>query len=235
MTSGSTSSRGLSVDLTKARVSFPTRLAAVALAAALLPSAFAQAAGLSDGPARTLTVKGIKPAAFVARAVAAGVRAEAVEKALAALARHAGEIRKPRYLTLIDLAAHSSLKRMFVFDLRTGRTQALLVAHGRGSDPDHDGFADRFSNAFNSKMSSLGAYVTGRPYYGKHGLSLRLFGLDATNDHAIERAIVMHGADYVAPDREVLGRSWGCPAIERRQAKRLIPLLAGGSFLYITN
>lgn len=219
----------------KAKVSFSTRLAAVVVAAALVPLGFAQAAGLSDGPARTLTVKGIKPAAFVARAVAAGVRPEAVEKALAALARHAGEIRKPRYLTLIDLAAHSSQKRMFVFDLGTGRAQALLVAHGRGSDPDHDGFADRFSNRLNSKMSSLGAYVTGSAYLGKHGLSLRLVGLDSTNDHAIDRAIVMHGADYVAPDREVMGRSWGCPAIEQRYAKRLIPLLAGGSFLFITD
>ena len=145
----------------------------------------------------------------------------------------AGRIDRLRYLTVIDLAEHSSEPRMFVFDTRTGKQESLLVAHGRGSDPDHDGYAEVFSNTVNSRMSSLGAYVTGGTYFGKHGLSLRLDGLDRTNSRARERAIVMHGADYVSPGRDQLGRSWGCPAIDRRLVKRVLPKLAGGTFLYI--
>ena len=70
-----------------------------------------------------------------------------------------------------------------------------------------------------SKMTSLGTYVTAETYYGKHGLSLRLDGLDKENSRARERAIVIHGADYVTPDRTKMGRSWGCPALERKVAE----------------
>jgi hypothetical protein len=46
-------------------------------------------------------------------------------------------------------------------------------------------------------MSSLGVYKTAETYNGKHGLSLRLDGLSPTNSKARERAVVVHGADYV--------------------------------------
>ncbi len=163
-----------------------------------------------------------------------GLRESALRAALQSMAQHAPKIRKQRFLTLIDLGRHSSKPRLFLIDLETGKYESLLVAHGRGSDRDHDGYAEAFSNRVGSRMSSLGAYVTADTYYGQHGLSLRLVGLSATNDKAMERAIVMHGADYVAPGRKQLGRSWGCPAIERRHVKRLLPMLANGSFLYIT-
>lgn len=162
-----------------------------------------------------------------------GLRPETLHKALRAWREAAPAIRNRRFLTIIDFGLHSSKPRMFLVDTRTGRHQALLVAHGRGSDPDHDGWATRFSNVDGSKMSSLGAYVTGRIYFGKHGMSLRLDGLDPSNSHARERAIVIHGASYVSDDRRVLGRSWGCPAIAPKYVKRLLPQLAGGSFLYI--
>jgi hypothetical protein len=39
------------------------------------------------------------------------------------------------------------------------------------------------------------------------------------NDAAYRRAIVMHGADYVsdafAAMHKRIGRSWGCPAVQR--------------------
>lgn len=138
-----------------------------------------------------------------------------------------------RHIVIVDYSLHSSKPRLFLIDTDTGEHEALLVSHGRGSDPDHDGRADRFSNVEGSKMSSLGAYVTREIYYGKHGMSLRLVGLEASNDRALERAIVMHGADYVARGRAVTGRSWGCPAIAQRHVARLLPKLAGGAFLYI--
>jgi hypothetical protein len=109
-----------------------------------------------------------------------------------------------------------------------------LVAHGRNTGDDR---ARRFSNRPGSLQSSLGTFVTGRTYQGRHGLSLRLRGLDAgLNDRAEARAIVVHGAEYVSPDivRRLgrLGRSQGCPALEPGVAARVIDLIRGGSVLF---
>ncbi|MGF1454386.1 MAG: murein L,D-transpeptidase catalytic domain family protein [Alphaproteobacteria bacterium] len=155
-------------------------------------------------------------------------------EALSAYRKHAHEVRNARYISIADFSRHSSQERLFILDLETGTHEALLVAHGQGSDRNHDGFADVFSNEVDSHMSSLGAYVTLGTYQGKHGLSMRLRGLEPTNDRARERAIVMHGADYVSRERDTLGRSWGCPAIEPHLVEKVLPRLAGGTFLYIT-
>ena len=153
--------------------------------------------------------------------------------ALNAKADADSEIRNDRYFSIIDYRAPSNVPRYFLIDTGDMTAEAFLVSHGRGSDPDYDGMADRFSNIEGSKMSSLGAFVTGKTYYGAHGLSLKLKGLSPQNDLAEQRLIVVHGADYVTPDRAVLGRSWGCPALERDVAERVIPLIKGGSFLYV--
>src|SRR5262249_49914450 len=100
-------------------------------------------------------------------------------------------------------------------------------------DPGLTGRATKFSNDAQSRMSSLGAFAAGGTYIGAHGLSLKLKGLDPTNNRAEERAIVLHGAWYVAPGRKVLGRSWGCPAVEERFVKTIIDRLKGGAFLYV--
>lgn len=138
-----------------------------------------------------------------------------------------------RLITIIDYREPSGEPRFHLVDLVEPSVETLLVAHGRGSDPDHDGFADTFSNTPDSKMSSLGGFVTGETYYGRHGLSLRLHGLEPRNDLAEARAIVIHGADYAHEGRAVLGRSWGCPALSQSDAQRVIPMIKGGSFLYI--
>ena len=160
------------------------------------------------------------------------IAADLLAAAMQARSQAGDEIGNQRYSLLIDYRLPSNERRMYVIDHEQDSVERFLVAHGKGSDPDHDGFAEHFSNTPNSKMSSLGAFVTGNIYYGKHGLSLRLRGLEDQNDKAMDRAIVIHGADYVAPGRK-LGRSWGCPALERKVAKRLIPLIAGGSFMYV--
>lgn len=90
-----------------------------------------------------------------------------------------------------------------------------LVAHGRNSG---ELYADKFSNTPNSNQSSLGFYVTGSTYIGKHGTSLKLHGVEkGINNNAESRAIVMHAADYVSETfiKKVgrPGRSFGCPAI----------------------
>lgn len=143
------------------------------------------------------------------------------------------QVSNTNYMVIIDYRLRSNIPRFFLINRTSNTVEAFLVAHGKGSDPDHDGFADRFSNVSGSKMSSLGALITGDTYYGRHGLSLKLHGLDRRNDKAEARAIVIHGADYVGPKRPVLGRSWGCPALEQDVSARVIPLIRGGAFVYI--
>lgn len=156
-----------------------------------------------------------------------------LQDALTAKADAESAIGNDRYISVIDYRAPSNVPRYFLIDTTDMSAEAFLVAHGRGSDADYDGIADRFSNIEGSKMTSLGAFVTGATYYGAHGLSLKLKGLSPQNDLAEQRLIVIHGADYVNADRAVLGRSWGCPALERQVAERVIPLIKGGSFLYV--
>lgn len=160
------------------------------------------------------------------------IGAKLLQEALAAKADAESEILNDRYFSVIDYRAPSNVPRYFLIDTKDMSAEAFLVAHGKGSDPDHDGMADQFSNIEGSKMRSLGAFVTGATYYGQHGLSLRLKGLSPQNDLAEKRLIVIHGADYVAEGRAILGRSWGCPALSREIAERIIPLIKGGTFMY---
>ncbi|QNH60503.1 murein L,D-transpeptidase catalytic domain family protein [Hymenobacter sediminicola] len=138
-------------------------------------------------------------------------------------------------LTIIDYARPSSQKRMWVIDLR--RQKVLfhtLVAHGKNTGND---VAQTFSNVEGSEMSSLGFYVTGQPYQGKHGLSLKLHGQDARyNTNAATRAVVVHGADYVSENfvrqHGRLGRSQGCPALPVQQAPQVIRTIQNGTVIY---
>ena len=90
--------------------------------------------------------------------------------------------------------------RFHVVDLRNGRVESYRVAHGRGSDPAHRGFLERFSNDFGSYATSNGAYTTGEYYHGKYGLSMKAHGLDWSNNNAEARAIVIHNAWYAEPE-----------------------------------
>lgn len=140
-----------------------------------------------------------------------------------------------RTLSVIDYSRPSSQPRLWVFDL-TRRTLLFkeLVAHGRNSGNE---LATHFSNAPGSLMSSLGTFVTDGTYEGHNGYSLRLKGLDGHfNDNAESRAIVIHGASYVSPlfaaSEGRIGRSWGCPAVRRDVAKRLIDTIKDRSVVF---
>jgi len=139
-------------------------------------------------------------------------------------------------LTLIDFSLSSNSKRLWVIDLNT-QTILLhsLVAHGKNTGEE---FANSFSNAAESYKSSLGFYATGEVYQGKHGLSLRLDGLQkGINHNARARAVVMHGADYVADTfikkNSRLGRSLGCPAVPAELTSKIIEVIKNKSCLYI--
>lgn len=139
-------------------------------------------------------------------------------------------------LTLIDFSLSSNTKRLWVIDLATNTILFnSLVAHGKNTGEE---FASDFSNSNSSFKSSLGFYATGEIYQGKHGASLRLDGLErGVNDHARERAVVIHGADYVSDsfirNNKRLGRSLGCPAIPVELTDEIIETIKNKSCLYI--
>jgi hypothetical protein len=143
----------------------------------------------------------------------------------AACAVRSGDISYPSTLTVIDYSMPSTERRLWVFDMTTRKLlYHELVAHGEGSGGN---VPDKFSNEDDSHRSSLGLFATGETYVGKNGYSLRLNGLETGfNDHAMERAIVMHGAPYVseavAKKQGRLGRSWGCPALRTGVAHQVI-------------
>ena len=139
-------------------------------------------------------------------------------------------------LTIVDFSLSSTVKRLWVIDLTTNKVLfQSLVAHGRNTGEE---FANSFSNQAESYKSSLGFYATGEIYNGKHGMSLKLDGLEkGVNDHARERAVVMHGADYVSQNfingNKRLGRSQGCPAIPVELNEKIISVIKNKSCLFI--
>jgi hypothetical protein len=138
-------------------------------------------------------------------------------------------------LAIIDYSLPSSQNRLWIFDLE--HTRLLLkdfVAHGKNSG---DNYATSFSNREGSHQSSLGLFLTRESYTGRHGLSLRMEGLEpGINDSALDRAIVIHGASYVDPAwidiQGRIGRSLGCPAVRQKIASSVVNNLKGGQFVF---
>ena len=155
-------------------------------------------------------------------------------KAKAALDSHKVYARDA--IGVVDFSRPSNEPRFFLVDLMSGQVDGHLVAHGRGSDPDHSGFLEQFSNDFGSHATSNGTYTTGDYYQGKYGLSMKVRGLDWSNYNAEPRAIVIHNAWYAEPDMIAqhgkLGRSEGCFAFSRRSQDSVMRRLAGGRMIY---
>jgi len=139
-------------------------------------------------------------------------------------------------LVLFDVTKLSTEKRFFVIDLKNKKLlYHTLCAHGKGSGENR---AEKFSNNEGSLATAPGFYLTIGTYYGKHGYSLRLKGLEkGVNDNAEKRSIVIHGADYVsnefAKQQGRIGRSWGCPALPSGVSKEIIDCIKDGTLLYI--
>jgi len=139
-------------------------------------------------------------------------------------------------LTIIDFSLPSTVRRLWVLDVpKRVVVFNSLVAHGKNSG---ENMASTFSNIPNSKMSSPGFYITGETYYGKHGYSLRIDGIEkGINDKARERAIVIHGAEYVSrgfvKTHGRLGRSFGCPALPVEKNDLIINTIKGKTCLFI--
>ena len=177
------------------------------------------------------------PRAFATARIAE--RPPLLEQAMAALDSHGSQAMKRDLVGIVDFAAYSSTRRFQIADIANGRIVGdYLVAHGKGSDPHHTGWVKYLSDRPGSNSSSRGSFVTGQAYYGKHGRSRRLHGLDACNGHAFDRAIVLHGADYVSPalisSYGKIGRSLGCFAVEQGVRDEVLDLLGPGRLLFAT-
>jgi hypothetical protein len=137
---------------------------------------------------------------------------------------------------IADFAIHSSQPRFHFADLEAGTVKSYLVAHGAGSDPGRDGWLHWFSNEPGSNATSRGAYISYEWYKGKYGTSIRLGGLDPDNSNVLDRAIVLHSADYATPafvaEHGMLGRSNGCFAMAPQDFPFVLTQLSGGRLIY---
>jgi hypothetical protein len=167
-----------------------------------------------------------------------GIDPQLLARAKAALDVHSrnGTIKARDAIGIVDFSKASREARFHVVDLMNGQVESHLVAHGRGSDPDHSGFVEMFSNQPGSEATSNGAYATADYYHGKYGLSMRVRGLDWTNNNAESRAIVIHNAWYAEPDMIAqhgkLGRSEGCFAFSRDSQWAVMRRLAGQRMIF---
>jgi len=139
-------------------------------------------------------------------------------------------------LSVVDFSQPSTCKRYYLIDMNARKVICQdYIAHGKNTGALN---AENFSNIPHSNQSSLGFYRTAETYHGKHGLSLRLDGLEkGINDKARQRAIVIHSAWY-AEESFVkkygrLGRSFGCPALPAGNYKEIIQWIKDGTLLFI--
>lgn len=165
------------------------------------------------------------------------VRKELMERAVAALDVHHKRIPLRDRMYLVDFQKYSGDERLYEVDMVGGQVTVLRTCHGRGSDPAHSGYAQRFSNTPDSNMSSVGAFATAGASWGsQQGPNVLLDGLEYSNDRARERAIIVHGADYADPGflaREgKLGRSYGCFSVAHADLPALRERMGEGRLLF---
>jgi hypothetical protein len=187
------------------------------------------------GSVAALAVTGTARAPAALGSLAAPKESDIVTAARRALATHGGAAAHRDLVGVADFGPASRDPRFHLVDMASGRVSRFLVAHGRGSDPDHSGWLKRFSNEEGSSATSAGVYLTAGEYQGKHGRSMRLEGLDPTNCNAEPRAVVMHGAWYVSPqmvaEHGKLGRSEGCFAFSEADLPDVLARLGPGRLI----
>lgn len=192
---------------------------------------------LVAGSALTLGALATVPAmARRADSAASAIPPELLRRALAARELHGARITAHDLFAVVDFSRASREPRFHIVDTLSGAATSLLVAHGRGSDPGHSGWLQRFSNMPGSAASSEGAYLTGVPYVGAHGRSRRLVGLDPSNSNAEPRAVVIHAAWYVGSemvrDHGKLGRSEGCLVVSESDLDMVLERLGPERLIY---
>jgi len=191
------------------------------LAPSVLPGPMAPIIPQPTVPARPATPLGIDPQLFARAKASLDSRQY---------------IRHRDFIGIADFSMHSHLPRFHVVHLPSGHVESHAVAHGVGSDPVHSGYLATFSNQPGSEATSNGTYVTSDTYEGKYGLSMKVKGLDWSNNNAENRAIVIHNAWYAEPEvieqYGKLGRSQGCFAFSRKSQWDVMARLGDGRMIY---
>ncbi len=177
------------------------------------------------------------PVRAFAQAKSYGVRdAKLFEIAKREIEKAGDAIWRKDLVGIADFGVHSSKERFHFVNLEKNEIRSFLVSHGTGSDPEHDGWLNNFSNTFGSNATSRGAYVTWEWYKGRYGTSIRLGGLNPDNSAALDRLIVAHAANYATRghvDRwGRLGRSNGCFAMGPENFREALWNLSGGRLIY---
>jgi hypothetical protein len=177
------------------------------------------------------------PARLPAQALTIDAKSQRVlEVARREVARVGNVLWRTDIVGVADFGLRSSQPRFHFANLEAGTVTSYLVAHGLGSDPEHDGWLHWFSNEVGSNATSRGAYISYEWYKGKYGTSIRLGGLDGENSNALDRAIVMHSASYATPaflaSHGVLGRSNGCFAMDPADFPYALTQLSGGRLIF---
>jgi hypothetical protein len=193
-------------------------------------------AGLAGAAVRRADAVGFAPGSGITAPPATAVSGAILGRALQALERHRGSTDHRDVIGIADFSLPSRAPRFHLINLIDGAISSHLVAHGRGSDPSHTGWLERFSNEPRSRATSAGPYRTENRYVGEHGRSMRLAGLEPTNDQAAARAIVVHGAWYVSEQIiahfGMLGRSEGCLAVAESSLDEVLEKLGPGRMIY---
>ncbi len=175
-----------------------------------------------------------------------GVPAKALADALKMLEKNPrGAIKNKRYVAIADYTKHSSQKRFFLLDMRTGEVKKTIMSHGRGSESRNgSGFADRFGNRKESKMTPAGFHVTSKIGYGPHVRSRMVVmkGIEpGLNDQSAGRGILLHttnirGKRYATYEflkaHGWLGRSSGCIAVPPEDLEEILGKIEGGALIY---
>lgn len=127
------------------------------------------------------------------------------------------------FCILIDMSIHSGKYRFFVYDFKNqGIDRSSLCAHGCGKDNKKSTETQPvFSNDVGSYLSSLGKYKIGVRSYSQWGINVhyKLHGLEASNDNAFKRVVVLHSytpvsSSEIYPAHLPMGWSLGCPVID---------------------
>jgi hypothetical protein len=204
--------------------------------AADLPGLVLKTAPLTSEPLVPVTPAPVPATPLQTAAAPLGIDPQLFARAKQALERHGGSLRYKDRIGIADFSKASREARFHVVDIASGRVDSHFVAHGRGSDVGHTGFLERFSNDFGSNATSNGAYRSGDFYHGKYGLSMKVDGLDWTNNNALGRAIVIHQAWYAEQDMIAvhgkLGRSEGCFAFGRDSHFDIMRQLGEGRLIF---
>ena len=161
------------------------------------------------------------------------INSSALEEALSIYNKQAN---KPERLIIVDYTLPSEKERFYVLNMwKKVLEHKTFVSHAVNS-----GFRKPyiFSNTPNSKMSSVGEFLTAETYKGKNGLSIRIEGkTKGVNNNARRRFIVIHGSTYAEKSffdtHGMLGRSEGCFAIPMSVHLDIIPKIGINTPMYV--